>query len=210
MTKHTKILFFILIAFSLNGYSQNENFWLELVTEKINKLDLKSSETTNFERMYRIWTSNQVIELTEIGDSTYSGQLINFVTKTYRKSDKNEIIKESLKIPQFTVMSLIDTLYKSNIETLPDCEDVDGYVSGLDGINYIFEIILQDSVRVYSYWEPMSDYYQNDSISEVRDVRSMINSLKSMINTDLHISNFIDRLDKGSYNNGGTGLYIIK
>lgn len=209
MRKLTVILFILFIVCSISGYSQEASFWSKYVNTDIEKLNLDSFENSNYEKVYRIWKSYQVIELINTNDTTYSGQLVNFVTQTYRKTEKNKIIKEALEIPSSTVKTLIDDLNKSNIENLPDCEDIDGYASGLDGTTYIFEIHLIDSNRIYSYWEPMSDY-QNDSIKEVKDVRAIITTIDSLINPGLHFNNFINGLDYGSYTYGGINMTKIK
>jgi hypothetical protein len=199
-----------MIACSVDGHSPDNSFWEKFIRADIEKLNLDQYDNDNFEKVYRIWNFYQVIELVQRNDSVCSGKLVNYVTKTSRKTEKNKIIKEELEIPSSTVKALIDNLGKSNIENLPDCESIDGYVSGLDGTTYIFEIQLNDSKRIYSFWEPMSDYYQNDSIKEVNDVRSIISNLQTEINPGLHFKNFIDKLDKGSYNYNGTNMIKFK
>ena len=210
MRKLIEILFIVLILCPIYGHSQEESFWTKYIKADSEKLNLDNFNNDQYEKIYRIWKSYQVIELIEINDTTFSGQLVNFVTKTFRKTEKNQIIKEVLKIPPLTVKTLMIDLKNSNIENLPDCEKVNGYVSGLDGTTYIFEIKLRDSKRVYSYWEPMSDYYQNDSIKEVKNVRAIITNLKSKVNPDLHFKNFTDNLDYGSYNYGGINMIKLK
>nr|WP_319570122.1 hypothetical protein [uncultured Draconibacterium sp.] len=209
MRNLTVTIFILLTICSINGHAQDETFWSKYVNTDIEKLNLDSFENDNFEKVYRIWKSYQVIELIK-NDTAYSGQLVNFVTKTYRKTEKNKTIKDALVIPSSTVKTLFDDLNKSNIENLPDCEDVDGYASGLDGTTYIFEIHLIDSNRIYSYWEPMSDYYQNDSIKEGKDVRAIITTIDSMINPSLHFKNFTNSLDLGSYTYGGIKMIKLR
>lgn len=209
MRNLTVTIFILLTICSINGHAQDKTFWSKYVNTEIEKLNLDSFENDKFEKVYRIWKSYQVVELIK-NDTTYSGQLVNFVTKTNRKNEKNKIIKEALEIPSSTVKTLFDDLNKSNIENLPDCEAIDGYASGFDGTTFIFEIHLIDSNRIYSYWEPMSDYYQNDSIKEVKDVRAIITTIDSMINPSLHFKNFTNSLDYGSYTYGGINMIKLR
>lgn len=210
MLDFAKILFLVLTVYSINGYSQDESYWSGHIKDDILKLNLNKFDNDNYDKVYRIWKSYQVIELVRQNDSIFTGKLVNFVTKTHRKSEKNKLLKEILKIPPITVKKLFDNLSETEIENLPDGETIDGYATGFDGTTYIFEIKTKNSERIYSYWEPMNDYYQNDSIKEVKLVRAILTNLITEINPDLHFKNFTNNLDYGNYEYGGIRMKKIK
>lgn len=208
LKKNTVLLLFVLLFFQ--SYCQQESFWSEYIKADIERLNLEKFKDGDYEKVYRIWTTYQVIELVKRNESTYSGKLVNYITKTHRKKERNQLVKTELKIPSNIVRKLMDNLSEANIETLPDGESIDGYVSGFDGTTYVFEVKLKNIERVYSYWEPMSKHYQNDSIRAVRNIRTIIANLTTEIKPDLHFKCFTNALDCGNYCYGGVNMVKIK
>ncbi|MFT7070710.1 MAG: hypothetical protein ACJAZY_003610, partial [Spirosomataceae bacterium] len=51
----------------------------------------------------------------------------------------------------------MNVFLNDNIETLRNCEDVNGCVIGADGLSYRFNITITELNRSYSYWEPEND-----------------------------------------------------
>ncbi|MFT7002318.1 MAG: hypothetical protein ACJAVW_003357, partial [Spirosomataceae bacterium] len=60
-------------------------------------------------------------------------------------------------IPTLDVKELMNVFLNDNIETLRNCEDVNGCVIGADGLSYRFNITITELNRSYSYWEPEND-----------------------------------------------------
>ena len=89
-----------------------------------------------------------------------------------------------------------------NIEVLLDSDEVEGYVNGVDGKTYVFEISVNQKRRVYSYWEPESERYQDPLIKEVINVRNILNKINSEFNLWEYFVKFRDRLPNGHYSYG--------
>lgn len=197
--KNTFLL--LLFLFSINSFSQIKeyNVWQDYVKSDSEKLELVELQSLNYEKAYRIWNDYQVIELFKINENEYSGSLINFVTKVKRK---NKIIQEKIILSKEIVEKLIEKLTEENIETLKDCKEVEGYVNGLDGTTYIFEIGLKKEKRFYTYWEPENTQYQNENIKEVKNVRNILNAINSEYNLWNSFENFRNKLPKGKYSYG--------
>ena len=77
------------------GQVEKESFWKPYIVSNIQKLGLISFDSLNYEQAYRIWNLHQVVELIKINDTTYNGQLLNFVTKITRNNKKIRIISQS-------------------------------------------------------------------------------------------------------------------
>lgn len=200
MRKKIQILILSLISTLTFGQTKNESFWSPYIESDRIAIDLKHYDSLNFEKAYRIWTEYQVVELIKYSDSTYSGILTNFVTHIINKK-KKEIIFQKIRIPDKTVEKLIKKLNSENIENLKDCSKVENYTQGLDGKTYIFEIGIDDKRRVYSYWEPESDY-QNPKIPEVKHVRNILKAINSEFDLWDYFTKFRDNLPKGDYSYG--------
>jgi len=211
MRKILVIIFFLLFYNLTFGQDAKDSFWKKYIDLDIQKLNLKPFDNLHYEKAYRIWTySYQVVELIKINDTTYTGQLVNYVTKRSKKVKSNKTIFQKLIIPDGTVKLLIEILSVENIEKLQDSDEVKGYINGLDGTTYVFEISSDNQKRVYSFWEPESVQYQNPEIIEVKHVRNILNAIKSEIDTGRLFSAFIDSLDIGKYLYGGAVLTKTK
>jgi len=196
------ILITIFISSLSFGQTEKVSFWNSYIEADRIKIELPKYDSLNFEKAYRIWTDYQVVELIKFNDTTYSGLLVNFTSKTNRKGIHKKTIFQKITIPNKTVKKLITELNSENIEILPDSNEVDGYVNGLDGKTYIFEISANKKRRVYSFWEPESERYQDPLIKEVKNVRNILNKINSEFNLWEYFVKFRDRLPSGHYSYG--------
>lgn len=202
--KFVTILLFALISCNLLlGQENQQSVWKPYVNADVKRLDLTSFDSLKCQKAYRIWYPHQVIELFEIEDSLFSGQLVNFATRITRKGEPLNTVYQKLMIPDFTVLSLMSDLSKENIETLPDSYDVAQYVNGLDGTTLVFEILVDNRYRLYSYWEPENDHYQDSTLIEVKQVRNIISIIKAQMDLKHLYSRFTDGLRRGYYELGG-------
>jgi hypothetical protein len=208
MKKSFPLIFILLICNSTFGQEKEDSFWKPYVLSDIKQLRLVSFDSIKYEKAYRIWNPHQVIELIKINDSTYNGKMVNFATKTTPDENKIGKISQTLMIPDYTVKKLINKLFTENIETLPDSYDVKGYINGVDGITYIFEIGTSIGCRIYSYWEPENDHYQNPELKEIKNVRNILSSIRSEIDLNGLFTKFTDNLGRGTYDIGGIILTI--
>jgi uncharacterized protein YbaA (DUF1428 family) len=202
------ILLLSLITTFTFGQTRKESFWNPYIESDRIEIGLQHYDSLNFKKAYRIWTDYQVVELIKLTDSTYSGSLTNFVTQ--RKSKKrSEIVFQRIKIPDKTVEKLIKTLQLQNIETLKDSDEIESYPKGFDGKTYVFEIGKEKTRRVYSYWEPENEQYQNPEMPEIKNVRSILASINSEFNLWDYFVKFRDRLPSGSYSYGMINMVKI-
>lgn len=201
MKKQIHILILSLITTFAFGQTEKKSSWDTYIESDRLEIGLKHYDSLNFEKAYRIWTDYQVVELIKITDSMYIGTLTNFVTQNKRKN-KTEIIYQRIKIPNETVEKLINSLYAENIETLKDCSEIKNYPKGFDGTTYIFEIGNEKTRRVYSYWEPENELYQNPEMPEIKNVRNMLDTINAEFNLWKYFKDFRDRLPKGNYSYG--------
>ncbi|MDO1451417.1 hypothetical protein Q0590_34400 [Rhodocytophaga aerolata] len=201
--KLISILFMLFTVVPCLGQGEEVSFWKGYVDEDAKELNLQNLEKTTYPKAYRIWNSYQVIELIQENDSTYRGQLINYVAKINRKEEKKRLINQKLFIPESVAKTLIHQLTAQDIEYLPDGKDVKGYVTGLDGMSYQFEIKSAGKYRIYSYWEPEDDLYQNSQIQEVQKVRNILSALDQHLDVWKLFTSFRDQLPYGRYQYGG-------
>jgi hypothetical protein len=205
MKKYFSVFVFLLI--STHPFSQKPvNFdWEGGLVPWKTKLKITNYDQAGQTKVYRIWTNYQLIELVKTGDSIYSGQVVNFVTKEGKAA---ELVFEKHKITTAQTRSLMEALRKENIESLRSCDEVPGYLLGTDGITYIFEIINDKKKRIYFYWMPMSQLQKNE-IKEVRSVQNIYHAVDKIFPLDDNFIKFRNQLPKGVYYYGTT-QHVVK
>ncbi|MBB6613016.1 hypothetical protein H7F15_18390 [Pontibacter sp. Tf4] len=208
--KFPLLIVVLLVSLSALGQiTERQAYWKTIVDKDAKELGMTTLDSAGHVKTYRIWyNSMQVVELVQLNDSTFDGHIVNYVTKNSgtRKKPKEETLIHKTKIPPLTVRNLIDTLHSANIETLPDSDKIKDYPQGFDGRNYVFEIGTQGNYRIYSYWEPENEQYQNGSLMEIINVRKILRTLQTELGLAKLFSGFIDRLPKGSYTYGITNM----
>ncbi|HYG37363.1 MAG TPA: hypothetical protein VD908_02035 [Cytophagales bacterium] len=161
-------------------------------------------DSTSHKRIYKISKSDfQHIVLIENLDGTFNGKLVNTIWKVNRKEERTKLIQQTLKIPPYHVEELMNIGFINNIETLSDCEDVDGCVIGLDGTSISFNIRAPELDRNYWYWEPDNDHYQDSTITEIKNVRTILDEIDKRISLRTLYDSFTSDLPIGKYAYGG-------
>lgn len=200
---------FILFLFFNFSFSQNKrDSILDYYNEVSRKeLKLRDFKDMKFDKFYRIWISDyQVVELIKFNDSIYEGNLINSVTRVFKKT-KDEKVIQVIKIPEKMVNKLILELYNNNIEVLRDSYEFGNYPKGFDGKSYTFEIGINDKKVIYSYWEPES--FKDLKIDDLKSVQQILKSINNEFNLWNYFIKFRDRLPKGYYRYGGINMQVL-
>ncbi len=207
-----RICFLLLLIVSLPLFGQNKevSFRKKCIDDDVRELKLQNFENADYNTAIRLWKPYQVVELIRVNDSVYHGQLVNFITKVNRKEELKGIVSQSLSIPATVTKTLMEQLLKEGVEGLPDSYDVEGYVNGLDGTTYVFEVSSHYKYRVYSYWEPENDRYQNPELREVKSVRNIISVINKQFDSWKIFTMFRDNLPAGRYQYGGIIMVVSK
>jgi hypothetical protein len=128
----------------------------DLLHEYINRnafdLQLDSLEAGYDSLQLRIWLGHSMAKVKHVvilkfKDQKWKGQLVSF---------NHDMVKKVRNVyPGSGWDTLIDSLYKLGIVTLPHETEIAGYNGvGADGISYYFEIATSKKYRVYSYGNP--------------------------------------------------------
>ncbi|MFK7951873.1 MAG: hypothetical protein AB8B73_03435 [Ekhidna sp.] len=161
-------------------------------------------DSVKHQRIYQISRSDfQQIELIENLDGTFQETLTNIIWNVNKKEERTKPIEQTLNVPSDHVEQLMNIGFTNNIETNPNCQDVEGYVTGVDGTSISFGIRTPELERTYYYLEPENDNYQDSTVSETRKVRTIIMSIHERMNLKLLFDTFTSELPSGKYAFGG-------
>ncbi len=209
----TFVLFLLVASITHLVMGQSASFsWNQIVDDNTKALDIASTSATGCTTHYRIWNNYQLVDLCKQSEAVVTGEVINFVTRFYRRwgKERQKLLSERSDIPHATAHALFDELQMELIESLPDDSAIEDYPRGLDGQTFIFEIGRPDSYRVYAYWEPLNDNYVDGSIKEVHHVRNILGTLNEQLQLRQSFTQFRDKLPKGKYSLGGSLFLIVK
>jgi len=151
-------------------------------------------------KIYKIKIDDyQAVELIEFKNGEYSGSLTNSIWKINLTEGPKKQIIQKIDFSNTMAKSILNECYTQDIETLPSCENVKGYIVGQDGIVVTITIKSNLINRSYSYWEPENDSYQNSEIKEVKNIRNILNAVNNEFNLTRTFDKFIDGLSTGEY-----------
>lgn len=186
--KTYKLLLFVFSISSLFAQNKKAEF------------DLTEFNNSIHNKIYKIEIADfQVIELIELKNGEYLGSLTNSIWKINQEEGQKKQITQLIKFPNNIAKSILNQCKNENIETLPSCEQVIGYIVGLGGTTVSVSIKTNTVSRTYSYWEPENDSYQNSEIVEVKKMRNILNAINVEFNLTKTFDKFIDGLSTGNY-----------
>lgn len=145
--------------------------------ESINKaafaLHLDSLEAGYDSLQLRIWLGHSLARIRHVvvlkrKNDKWKGQLVTFSTGAEHSGPAKEVREI---YPASGWHTLIDSLYKLKITTLPHETEIPGYngAGGADGISYDFEIATSKIYRAYSYSNPggQRNFWQAGNVIEI-------------------------------------------
>jgi hypothetical protein len=153
----------------------NDSFY-----ESLNKdafaLQLDSLEAGYDSLQFRIWLGHSMAKVKHVvilkfKDHKWKGQLVSFSNET----ENNDLSKKVRKVyPGSGWDTLIDSLYKLKIISLPHETELAGYsgTGGTDGISYDFEIATSKRYRAYSYKNPEynTNFWQAKNVLQIANL----------------------------------------
>lgn len=144
----------------------DDNFY-EYINREAFALQLDSLEAGYDSLQFRIWLGHSMaivnhIVILKCKDQKWDGQLVSFSID----DENNYVNKKVRKIsPRSGWGTLIDSLYKLKIATLPHETNIAGYNgAGADGISYDFEIATSKSYRIYRYSNPEENIHFRQAV----------------------------------------------
>jgi hypothetical protein len=131
---------------------------------------------------------NRVIELWKESTGSFRGQLVLWVEE-YPPGNEvptNRIATHTVALDSSTISKLITLIFDSNISSLPDQEQIEGWKQGVDGITYIIETIHNNEYYIKSYWTPTSQ----GNLKEALIVNTFIETAAKLVNLPRELQSF--------------------
>ena len=179
------------------------SLWFKYQNVVINDLALFRLDTSTSILHYRIWKTNQVLDIWQNIDSSYSAHLTSWVTeKTPTKETPTDRTLVDRKIfSKDTVKNIFNFVTTSNINKLPTDNLISGWKQGFDGVTYIIEFATPTTYSFKTYWTPEA---QDTSLQEAKFLQTFVDNIFVIADGKANWKNFEKSVPYECYNVGGT------
>jgi hypothetical protein len=178
------------------------SFWFKHQNIVIKDLSLSRLDTSTSTFHFRVWKTNQVLDIWQTSDSSYSGQLTSWVTEQVpmkEKSTGRKLIDKKILSPD-TLKQIISFIEASQITQLPTDDSIKGWKHGLDGVTYIIESSTNTTYSLKTYWTPEA---QDTTLAEAKYVQSFVDKIFDLSGSTTTWKQFEKNIPYECYNVGG-------
>jgi hypothetical protein len=179
------------------------SLWFKYQNVLINDLALFRLDTTTSNFYFRVWIINQVLDVWQNSDSSYSGQLTSWVTERTpaKETPTHRTLVSRKPFSKDTVKNILNLVSTSEINKLPTDNMISGWIRGLDGLTYIIEFATPTTYSFKTYWTPEA---QDTSLQEAKFIQTFIDDIFEKANGKATWNNFEKSIPYECYNVGGT------
>lgn len=177
--------------------------WFKYQNIILKDLSLQRLDTATSSFHFRVWKTNQVVELWQANNNTYSGQLTSWVTEHVPKNEKptSRIFINKKALNTDTIKEIINFIETSRIINLPTDDSIKGWKHGFDGFTYIIEYSTKTSYSLKTYWTPIA---QDSTLAEAKYLQSFIDKIFEWSEDNLTWKTFEKTIPFECYNVGST------
>lgn len=179
------------------------SFFYKYQLTVINGLSLTRLDTSPTPFYFRIWTTNQALEVWKNNENNYTGIVTSWVTESppHKEKPTKRILIDKQRLNPDTVKLIFNLIESSQILKLPSDDSIKGWSPGFDGVNYITEYSTAADYFFKTYWTPKS---QDTNLTEAKFFQSFADNIFEISNSIILWQNFQKTIPYECYNVGGT------
>ena len=210
-----KILLILIFLNFVGIYAQEDS---ENKIQKVNKSELKFEDLENSDDIFsfRFWNKGQIIEIRILSDSTRIGTIVNFVTKAYKSSKKQDKILsgkidekaffQKIELSDNRISETIKLIKNSKITELPSDNEIMNWKPILDGEWYSFEQKIDGKYEMKNYGNPRQQYELPEGVKFL----NFYSALNDILDLEKKFAYFFADLKNGCYSKNGEHTIICK
>jgi hypothetical protein len=185
----------------VNGDTTLHYGWKLKLAQKLNlPLLLNSQHSFHF----RLWTTNQVVDIWQPVEGQPTGQIMTWTDEIVSNKEvptnrTHSIIQE---INADTARLVHNLISRSGIIDLPSDESIPGWQHGFDGTTYIIEFATPTTYFFKLYWTPSAQ----GQLKEAVQVKTFVDSLTKHAGLNTAFTNFAASIPFECYSNGGPSV----
>jgi hypothetical protein len=189
------------IPFHLNSDTTS---WYKQQQKLTNKLSLPDINRLNYPFYFRLWMSNDVLDIWEGADSKISARLIIWTDEHVLNNEAptSRIFIQPTMFNADTVLMLKNLIIASGILNIPTDDSIPGWKPGFDGVEYIFEYSTADSYSFKTYWAPKAQ----GALKQALQIDSFISKTRYLANIPAIFKTFVASIPYQCYGKGHAGV----
>lgn len=179
------------------------SFWYKYQNILINDLSLIRLDTSAIPFYFRVWNTNQVLDIWQTNDTSYAAQLTSWVTEQNPSKEKptDRIFIDKRMLASDTVKQIVELINTSKVKKLPSDNGIKGWKQGFDGVTYIIEFSTKDNYSFKTYWTPKA---QDTTLIEAKVLQFFIDEIFDLSGSLTTWKHFEKQVPYECYNIGGT------
>lgn len=188
--------------YNVTNPNGDTSFWFKYQNIVIDDLALVRLDTSTLTYHFRVWKTNQVLDVWQNRDSSYSAQLTCWVTErtpTKEVPTDRTLIERNI-FSKDTARAILNFVTASEINKLPTDNFISGWKQGFDGVTYIIEFANPTTYSFKTYWTPKA---QDTSLQEAKILQSFVDNIFDLANSKATWNNFEKSIPYECYNVGG-------
>lgn len=179
------------------------SLWYKYQKIVANDLSLIEIEKTSFPYYFRIWKTNQVLDVWQSENNKFFGLLTSWVTERTPAKEKptERVLIDKTVLQSDSVQKIINLITSTKIIELPTDDSIKGWQHGFDGITYITEFSSKKSYSFKTYWTPKA---QDTTLKEAKAVQIFVDKIFQLSNSLETWKKFEKTIPFECYNVGGS------
>lgn len=179
------------------------SLWFKYQNVVINDLALLRLDTATLIFHFRVWKTNQVLDVWQNSDSSYSAQMTSWVTERTpaKETPTDRTLVDRKTLGKDTVKTILNYVRTSEINKLPTDNLISGWKQGFDGVTYIIEFANPTTYSFKTYWTPKA---QDTALQEAKFLQTFVDNIFDLANSKTTWNNFEKSIPYECYNVGGT------
>jgi hypothetical protein len=188
--------------YNVTNPNGDTSFWFKYQNIIIDDLALLRLDTSTLTYHFRVWKTNQVLDVWENSDSSYSARLTSWVTErtpaTETPTERTFVDRKTFG--KDTVKTILNYITTSEINKLPTDNLISGWKQGFDGVTYIIEFANPTTYSFKTYWTPKA---QDTTLQEAKLLEAFVDKIFELVNGNGNWNYFEKSIPYECYNVGG-------
>jgi hypothetical protein len=168
------------ISIPTYGSQADTSFYFKADRALSQKIQLQDLQTSGAAWYFRIWTSQQVLDIWTLDNSLYFGAVTSYAQhyddKLFQQGCRqiDTILFKRTYLPSNKAKRIFELVDSLSIPSIPSDNQIAGWRDGLDGIEYRIEISSSNSYAYKNYWSP---YVFADTLWEAHHIQLLVDKL---------------------------------
>jgi hypothetical protein len=179
------------------------SFWFKYQNIVIKELSLSRLDTSTSTFHFRVWKTNQVLDIWQTSDDSYNGQLTSWVTEQAPTKEKHtdRTLIDKRELSTETIKLIVNFIESSQIIKLPTDDSIKNWKHGFDGVTYIIESSTKKNYSFKTYWTPKA---QDTTLAEAQYLQSFVDKIFDLSSGTTTWKQFEKNIPYECYSVGGT------